>query len=453
MGSDPPLSSSGTTVDPALGPLKRAAEELGVRAWGVGGFVRDHILGRGHPDLDVVVEGGDALLLAEHFARITGSRRPALFPRFGTAQVTWRGRQVEFVTARAESYLPDSRKPEVRPASLREDLLRRDFTVNALLMDLDGNVVDPLGGLADLERRVLRTPRDPLETFKDDPLRMLRAVRLAVQLDFQLDPSVLPAIRQLRERARPPVLSVERTTEELRKMLLSAQPARGVELLDESGLLEVLLPEVHATHGVVQGGWHTHDVFGHSVETVRHTEADLVVRLAALLHDVGKPPTATPDGAFHGHDEIGSEMAREALARLRFSNAEVDAVSRLVRLHLRPVFYTPDWGDGAVRRLARDGGPLLWKLLALARADIAASAYPHGDKIDELERRLRSVLDESPSRMQIPVSGRDVMQVRRIGQGPEVGRLKARLEELVMDGTLAPDREALLEYLRGHPEL
>jgi poly(A) polymerase len=320
-------------------------------------------------------------------------------------------------------------------------------------MDMDGNLVDPLGGLADLKRRVLRTPRDPLETFNDDPLRMLRAIRLAVQLDFQLDPSVLPAIRQLRERARPPVLSVERTNEELRKMLLSAQPARAVELLDESGLLEVLLPEVHATHGVVQGGWHTHDVFGHSVETVRHTEADLVLRLAALLHDIGKPPTATPDGAFHGHDEVGSEMAREALARLRFSNAEVDAVSRLVRLHLRPVFYTPDWGDGAVRRLARDGGPLLWKLLALARADIAASAYPHGDKIDELERRLRSVLDESPSRMLIPVSGRDIMQVRRIGQGPEVGRLKARLEELVIDGTLAPDREALLEYLRGHPEL
>ncbi|MDQ6742759.1 MAG: CCA tRNA nucleotidyltransferase [Candidatus Dormibacteraeota bacterium] len=453
MGSDPPLSSSGAAVDPALGPLKRAADDLGVRAWAVGGFVRDHMLGRDHPDLDVVVEGGDALQLAERFARITGSRRPALFPRFGTAQVTWRGRQIEFVTARAESYAPDSRKPEVRPATLQEDLLRRDFTVNALLMDLDGRVLDPLGGLADLERRILRTPRDPLETFNDDPLRMLRAIRLAVQLDFELDPSLLPAIRRLRERARPPVLSVERINEELRKMLLSGQPRRALELLDAGGLLEVLMPEVYACHGVQQGGWHTHDVFGHSLETVQHTDADLLLRLAALYHDVGKPPTATPDGAFHGHDAVGSEMTREALVRLRFSNAEVDSVSRLVRLHLRPVFYTPDWGDGAVRRLARDAGPLLWRLIALARADIAASAYPHGDKIDELEGRLRSVLDETPSRMQIPVSGRDIMRARGIGPGPEVGRVKERLEELVMDGTLAPDRQALLDHLVSHPDL
>jgi poly(A) polymerase len=282
---------------------------------------------------------------------------------------------------------------------------------------------------------------------------MLRAIRLAVQLGFELDPAVLPAIRQLRERVRPPVLSVERVNDELRKMLLSEQPGRAVRLLDESGLLEVLMPEVYACHGVEQGGWHTHDVFGHTVETVEHTAADLVLRLAALYHDVGKPPTATPDGAFHGHDEVGAQMAREALLRLRFSNAEVDAVSRLVRLHLRPVFYKTDWGDGAVRRLARDAGPLLWKLMALARADIAASAYPHGDKIDELERRLRSILEETPSRMRIPVTGRDIMAARGIGPGPEVGRIKARLEELVLDGTLPPDREALLEHLRTHREL
>jgi poly(A) polymerase len=441
------------TSDPALAFLKQAAEELGVRAWVVGGYVRDLLLHRDHPELDVVVEGGDALLLAERFARITGIRRPALFPRFGTAQVTWQGRQIEFVTARAESYSPDSRKPLVRAATLEEDLLRRDFTVNTLLMDLDGHVIDPLGGLADLERRVLRTPRDPLETFKDDPLRMLRGVRLAVQLRFELDPSLLPAMRRLRERARPPVLSVERTNEELRKMLLSGQPGRAVELLDAGGLLEVLMPEVYACHGVHQGGWHTHDVFGHTVETVAHTPADLVLRLAALYHDVGKPPAATPEGAFHGHEEVGAEMAREALVRLRFSNAEVEMVTRLVLLHLRPVFYSSEWGDGAVRRLARDAGPLLWKLLELARADIAASAYPDGDKIDELERRLRSVLEETPSRMRIPVTGRDVMSARGIGPGPEVGRVKARLEELVMDGTLPPERAALLDYLRGHPEL
>jgi poly(A) polymerase len=452
MGAGAPLSRTAPPPDPALAVLGQAAQELGVRAWAVGGYVRDQLLGRPHPDLDVVVEG-DALPVAERFARLTGSRRPVQFPRFGTAQVTWNGRLVEFASARAESYAPDSRKPEVRPATLEEDLVRRDFTVNALLMDVEGRVHDRLGGLADLERRLLRTPRDPLETFNDDPLRMLRAVRLAVQLDFELDPSLLPAMRRLRERARPPVLSVERINEELRKALVSPQPRRALELLDAGGLLEVLMPEVYACHGVEQGGWHTHDVFGHTLETVQHTDPDLVLRLAALYHDVGKPPTATPDGAFHGHDEVGAAMAREAMFRLRFSNAEVDAVSRLVRLHLRPVFYSSKWGDGAVRRLARDAGPLLGRLIALARADIAASAYPHGDKIDELEERLGSVLQETPSRMQIPVTGADIMAVRGIRPGPEVGRLKARLEELVLDGSLPPERDALLQYLREQDSL
>jgi poly(A) polymerase len=452
MGTSAPLSRAATPPDPALAVLKRASQELGVRVWAVGGYVRDHLLGRPRPDLDVVVEG-DALPVAERFAQLTRSRRPVQFPRFGTAQVTWNGRLVEFASARAESYAPTSRKPDVRPATLQEDLLRRDFTVNALLMDLDGRIHDPLGGLADLERRLLRTPRDPLETFNDDPLRMLRAVRLAVQLGFELDPSLLPAMRLLRGRARPPVLSVERINEELRKALLSGQPRRALELLDAGGLLEVLMPEVYACHGVEQGGWHTHDVFGHTLEAVQHTEPDLVLRLAALYHDVGKPPTATPDGAFHGHDEVGAAMAHEALARLRFSNVEVDEVSRLVRLHLRPVFYSSEWGDGAVRRLARDAGPLLGRLIALARADIAASAYPHGDKIDELEERLRSVLQETPSRMRIPLTGSDIMAVRGIGPGPEVGRLKARLEELVLEGSLPPEREALLEYLRQHQDL
>ena len=453
MGAGERLSPAEAALDPAFGVLKEATADLGVRAWAVGGYVRDRLLGRDRPDLDVVVEGGDALAVADRFARLTGSRRPALFPRFGTAQVTWGDRLVEFVSARAESYASDSRKPRVRPASLTEDLERRDFTVNALLMDLEGRVHDPLGGLADLRRRLLRTPRDPLQTFADDPLRMLRAIRFAVQLDFELDPAILPAIRRLRERARPPVLSVERVNEELRKMLLSHRPRRALELLDSSGLLEVLLPEVFACHGVEQGGWHTFDVFGHTLATVEHTEPDLVLRLAALLHDVGKPVTATPDGAFHGHDEVGAGMAREALTRLRFSNAEVDRVARLVRLHLRPVFYGSEWTDAGVRRLVRDAGQLIWPLLALARADIAASAYPHGEKIDELEARVRGVLAETPNRMRVPVTGRDIMEARGIPPGPEVGRLKARLEELVLEGALPPDREALLEHLKRTPDL
>jgi putative nucleotidyltransferase with HDIG domain len=442
-------------ADPVFALLRRAAAEMDVRAWAVGGYVRDTLLGRRHPDLDVVVENGRALEMAERFAQLAAARRPALFPRFGTAQVTWGNRLVEFVSARAESYAPESRKPIVRSASVEEDLRRRDFTVNAMLMDFDGHLNDPLGGRADLERRLLRTPRSAEVTFSDDPLRMLRAIRLAAQLDFELAPELLPTMRRLRERARPPVLSVERVTEELRKMLLSDRPRRALELLDDGGLLELLLPEVFACHGVDQGGWHVADVFGHTLLTVERAaelpSGDLVLRLAALFHDVGKPSTASPDGSFYGHAEVGADLAHRAMQRLRFPNAEIDKVTRLVRLHLRPVFYSSDWRDGAVRRLARDAGDLLWALLALGRADIAASRYPDGSKLDELEERLKMVLAETPSRMRVPVTGRDIMRVRGLKPGPEVGRIKARLEELVLEGALPPDRGALLVYLRDHP--
>ncbi len=450
MGAAQPVA-----LDPAFPILGEAAQALGIRGWAVGGYVRDRLLGRPHPDLDIVVEDGRSAELAEAFARATGSRRPVLFERFGTAQVTWGDRLVEFASARAESYEPDSRKPAVSGASLEQDMLRRDFTVNALLMDFEGGVHDLLGsGLPDLEARLLRTPQDPVRTITDDPLRMLRAVRFAAQLGFRLDDPILPAIRQLAERARPPVLSVERAQDELRKMLLSERPGLALELLDEAGLLSVLLPEVAACRGVAQGGFHTHDVFGHTVLTVQHCPPELLVRLAGLFHDVGKPLTAASDGSFRDHDRVGADVARDALARLRFSNLISEHVSGLVRLHLRPVFYQPEeWGDGAVRRLARDAGALLWPLLALARADIAASAYPHPEKLDDLERRLRAVLEEEPSRMQIPIKGSDIMKAVGIGPGPEVGRLKGRLEELVLEGRLEPTREAILRYLKEHPEV
>jgi len=283
---------------------------------------------------------------------------------------------------------------------------------------------------------------------------MLRAVRFAAQLGFALDPSIMPAIRAHRDRARPPVLSVERVNEELRKMLVSDRPKLALELLDQGGLVELLLPELFACHGVDQGGWHTHDVFGHTLLVVDHTGPDLVLRLAAVFHDVGKPVTATPDGAFTGHDRVGAEMTREAMARLRFSNSEIDRVAKLVQMHLRPVFYQPgEWGDGAVRRLARDAGDLIWTLMALARADMAGSAYPHAEKLDDLEARLHGVLEEEPSRLALPVSGDDIMRSRGLGPGPEVGRLKERLEALVLEGALPPERTAILEYLSSHPEL
>jgi poly(A) polymerase len=449
MGADQPVNDR-----ELLRLLKQAAAEQGVRAWVVGGYVRDQLLGFGPRDPDVVVEGGSALKLAAHFAELAGAPPPVTFERFGTAQVTLPDRLVEFVSARAESYPPDSRKPEVRPATLEEDLRRRDFTVNTLLMDLDGKVHDRLGmAQADLAARILRTPADPLRTFSDDPLRMLRAVRLASQLGFELAPDLLPAMRQMKDRLVPPVISVERTADELRKMLISDRPRLALELLDEGGLLEVVLPELAACKGVTQGGYHTHDVYGHTLLAVGLTPPDLVVRLAALFHDVGKPGTATGDGSFTGHEQVGAEIAQAALERLRFSQKEIDAVVTLVRLHLRPVFYRSEWTDGAVRRLARDAGAQLERLMALAGADLGASAYPHPEKLDELKVRLGAVLSEQPSRLTSPISGEDIMRALRIAPGPTVGRIKERLNELVLDGEVEPTRKALLEYLQSHPDL
>ncbi|TMC81561.1 MAG: HD domain-containing protein, partial [Chloroflexi bacterium] len=408
---------------------------------------------RPHLNPDVVVEDGDALELAKRFAHLAGAPPPVTFERFGTAQVALPGRLVEFVTARAESYAPESRKPDVRRATLEEDLRRRDFTVNALLMDFDGNVQDLLGARQDLEAKILRTPADPMLTFADDPLRMLRGVRFAADLGFELAPGLVPAMRRLSSRLAPPVVSIERTADELRRMLASERPKLALELLDEAELLDVILPEIAACKGVAQSGFHTHDVFGHTLLTVAATPPDLILRVAALFHDSGKPRTARGDGTFIGHEEVGAEIAKTALERLRFAQREIEVVVTLVRLHLRPVFYSSEWTDGAVRRLARDAGRLLDRLMLLARADIAASAYPHPEKLDELRARLDAVMAERPSRLEPLISGEDIMLIRGIRPGPEVGRIKQKLEELVLDGEIAPDRQSLLDYLSAHPDL
>ncbi|HET7420761.1 MAG TPA: CCA tRNA nucleotidyltransferase [Candidatus Dormibacteraeota bacterium] len=448
MGADQPVGEH-----EILQLLKRAAAEAGAQAWLVGGYVRDKLLGRQHAEVDVVVEGGDALALAQRFADVARAGPPVTFERFGTAQVTLPGRVVEFVTARAESYAPESRKPTVRRASLDEDLRRRDFTVNTLLMDLDGGIHDRLGGIEDLHAKLLRTPADPMQTFSDDPLRMLRAIRFAAELGFTLAPDLVPAMRRLKGRLAPPVISAERVRDELRRMLASDRPKLALELLDESELLGVILPEVEACKGVPQTGYHTHDVYGHTLLTVEGTPSDLLLRVAALFHDSGKPATAKGDGTFQGHEEVGAEIARTALDRLRFAQKEVEVVEGLVRLHLRPVFYRSEWTDGAVRRLARDAGRLLDRLMLLARADIAASAYPEPEKLDELQARLDAVRAERPSRLEPLISGDEIMRLRKIGPGPEVGRIKQRLEELVIDGEIPPDRQAVINYLATHPQL
>lgn len=436
---------------PILDVLRSLAGELGCEVYLVGGAVRDQLLGRLTPstELDVLAGQGCGPELAAAFAARVGAPPPVSFARFGTAMVEWGGLRVEFVSARRESYRANSRKPEVEPASIEEDLRRRDFTVNTLLMDLDGRIQDRLGvALPDLQARVIRTPLEPGVTFRDDPLRMLRGVRFCVQLDFSLDPGLPAVMRELAPRLAPPVVSPERIAEELVKMLTGSAPDRALHLLAETGLLEVVLPEVAATRGVEQGGHHLWDVFGHTAEALRRSPPGLEVRLAVLLHDVAKPVTRTPEGAFTGHEKVGAEMAREILGRLRFSNHTVERVSRLVGLHLRPVYYERSWTDGAVRRLMAAAGDLFPELMAVARADLGASAYPHPEKIDELEARAAELARE-PARFQPPVSGEDVMRVLGLKPGPRVGEVKRQVTELVLEGTIPPTREAVMAYLRS----
>lgn len=420
----------------------------------VGGIVRDELLRRPLPnDIDLVLEG-DAIALAQflHEKGIT-PHEPVVYRNFGTAMVVVDGVQVELVTARAESYRAHSRKPVVKPATLYEDALRRDFTVNTLLKNLHtGEVVDPLGcAMHDLQARVLRTPREPKQTFYEDPLRMLRAIRFAIQLDFTIAPEVWEAIQQ--EAYRLEIISTERIRDEFTKILQQPSAARGLQMLLESGLLaqfgQPLLPMVGCTQ---PGGYHLYDVWTHSlkaVECLRIPESspmpDWELRLATLLHDVGKPATRTVDengvAHFYGHAEKGAEIAQAWLASLKYSNATIERITKLIRLHMRPGGYTPEWSDAAVRRLIRDAGDLLEPLLCMVEADICAQKN-HGRGLSALRQRIQSVMESSPARWRSPLSGREIMQALGIPEGELVGKIKRYLEEQVVEGTLAPDDKA-----------
>ncbi len=448
----------------SLGGMQAA---LGGRCCIVGGFVRDLLLGRpAITDVDVVVEGAPAVRAAEWLRRRwRGPERVVEFERFGTARVSFPDQSggrltVEFVRARSEAYRPDSRKPEVRPGTVEEDALRRDFTVNALLLDAQGQVLDPTGsGLADLQRRLLRTPLDAAVTFAEDPLRMLRAARFAAQLEFELAPGVEAAMAEA--RARLGIVSQERVRDELLKLLLAPRPGPGLEILARTGLLEGFAPELAAMRRVEQGGYHSGDVFQHTCLALEHAPPDRLVRLAVLLHDVGKPATAVETEAgptFHGHPRIGAELAARFLRRLRFPTAEADAVARLVLLHMRPIQYGADWTEAAVRRLWHDAGPLFPALLAVARADTLASNFPGTGGLDELESRVGRVAAAHPEGIGPVLGGSALMEAFGLAGGPWVGRAQRLLLEAVIEGLL-PDTDdpgrgpAALDLLRARRDL
>ena len=447
-------------IEDVVSALGDAAAELGVEAYLVGGFVRDRLLGTPGRDIDAVVVGEGAEPLLHRLSTRFGWSRPKLLERFGTLHVRGDGFVVEAVRARRERYDPESRKPDVEPGTLEEDIWRRDFTVNTLCQDFSGRVVDLTGhGLDDLAAGMLRTPLDPSDTFDEDPLRMFRGARFVAQLGFRLAGGVVEAMRAQAPRAR--ILSAERIRDEVSRLLTSPHPRRGVEVLREGGLLAEVLPEIEAMVGVEQSGWHCYDVYDHTLHALDHTPTvDLVTRLAVLLHDVGKPPTheVAEDvrHTFHDHPQVGAEMAEEILTRLRFSGDEIRDVATLIRLHLRPIQYQHDThGDAAVRRLIRAAGPLRARMLDVARADTLASTYPGTAELDELAERMER-LDRGGgiSRPKAPLDGDTIMRIAGRGPGRWVGRVQGALVEAMLDGEFPPgDPGAAEAWLRAHPEL
>jgi poly(A) polymerase len=439
------LLSPGSPVMDLAEHFEKASHELYL----VGGPVRDALLGRPHADLDFATDAtpDETLALVEPLADSLWLQGR----EFGTVGAEIAGLHMEITTFRTERYQPSSRHPEVTFASdIETDLSRRDFTVNAMAIQLPGmKAIDPFGGRADLAKKLLRTPVDPDDSFSDDPLRMLRAFRFASQLDFQIAPEVLDSIARLKEQIA--TVSAERIRDELSKLLVGAAPGRALELADRTGLTDLFLPEL-ASLKLEQDPVHRHkDVFHHTLAVLEKTPSVLVLRLAALLHDVGKPQTRRigPEGvSFHHHEVVGAEMAKRRLRALRYPNGIVEQVEALIFLHHRFHTYRLGWTDSAVRRYVRDAGPLLGTLNTLVRADCttrdAAKARRLAARMDELEERIAELAArEELEKIRPDLDGFQVMRYLGVPRGPIVGKALAHLLEIRLDEGPLSQEEAL----------
>ncbi len=442
----PAASTADNSLEPVLARLAASFAAAGHQLYLVGGAVRDRLLEQPSPDLDLTTDAVPAVV-----RRLTRDARPdAIYDvgeKFGTIGLVFAGRRIEITTFRGEQYTRGSRKPQVQyGVSLAEDLARRDFTINAMARDLrTGELVDPYNGRADLNAELIRAVGVPRERFAEDPLRLLRAARLAAQLGFGIHRETLRAIR-----AQAPLLqtiSRERVADELNKILLSPRPAFGIRLTVTLGLMRYLIPEVLKLSGVSQRPLHHKDVFEHTLGVVRNTPPDLLLRWAALLHDIAKPQTkSVRDGQVHffGHDEVGARLARRILNDLRFEQGFIRRVSKLIRMHLRVNSYASTWTDGAVRRLVREAGDELAPLIALSRADVtsyrAERVRAAAQRADEFERRCAELeAAEDIARMSSPLDGHDLMTLFGGGPGRWIQEIKDYLLALVLDGDLAQD--------------
>ncbi len=449
--------------------ISQAADHLGVECYVVGGYVRDIFLERPSNDIDVVVVGS-GISVAEELKRMLGRKAHlSVFKNFGTAQVKFRQKgvehEVEFVGARRESYSHDSRKPIVEDGTLEDDQNRRDFTINAMAICLNrerfGELVDPFNGLADLEDGIIATPLDPEITFSDDPLRMMRCIRFATQLNFMIEDETFEALERMADRIK--IVSGERIKDELNKIILAAHPSIGFELLQRSGLLQIILPELAALDIVEQKNGRAHkNNFYHTLEVLenvcKNDNSSLYLRWAALLHDVGKPRSKRWDPAvgwtFHNHNAIGAKMVPQIFRRLSLPmDMKMKYVQKLVDLHMRPIAIADDIvTDSAVRRLLNDAGDDIDDLMTLCEADITSKNEVRKKIFLENFRMVREKLADLKEKdykrlLQPVIDGNEIMELFHLKPSREVGTLKQCLKDAVLDNRVANEREPLMELL------
>jgi poly(A) polymerase len=454
------------TKTPLLDSLGKMFHDAGYELALVGGPVRDAILGRSAPDVDLTTNATPDQILEVIKGKV--DTHWEIGKEFGTIGCRIGDDQIEITTYRTDQYEVDSRKPEVKfGTDLKHDLQRRDFTVNAMALTLpDRELVDPFGGLRDLEDKVLKTPGKPEDSFGDDPLRMLRAARFASQLGFEIEPATFEAMQSMRQRLE--IVSAERIQVELQKLMLGANPRMGLEALVDSGLAEIVLPELPALKLETDEHHHHKDVYQHTLTVVEQAidyekdynlEPDFVLRFAALLHDIGKPATRRlePGGAvsFYHHDVVGAKLASKRMKALRFDNDTTKAVSKLVELHLRFFGYSDQaWTDAAIRRYVRDSGEQLVRLHILTRSDVTTRNKRKADQLshayDDLEKRIAIVMEqEELNAMRPDLTGEQIMEILNLKPGPKVGQAYKYLLELrIENGPLGPEKakEALLEW-------